>query len=200
VPSNRRDIPRADRINAILDVATRLFLDRGFSETTVADIARQAGVRNGTVHWYFASKDDLLAAVMLRAVQREYDRAIDTPDISARDRLIMFLTDLRPFRELKGSIRDRARVSEAVQDAQREIGKKTRSLIGEVLTAGESWCDPDIATDILLAAFEGNNLLQQPRMYATEMIVFLLDHVFLVPEPGTGWTKTSLPPDVAADV
>jgi AcrR family transcriptional regulator len=199
VPSNRRDIPRADRINAILDVATRLFLERGFSETTVADVARQAGVRNGTVHWYFASKDDLLAAVILRTVDREYARAMDAPDATPRERLIMFLSDLRPFRELNGNVRDRARVSETVHDAQRQIGKKTRSLMAEVLTTGESWCDPDIATDILLAAFEGNNLMQQPRMSATEMIVFLLDNVFLGPKPLGGSTAPAVRSDTPID-
>lgn len=184
MPINRRDIPREDRVNAILDVATRLFVERGFGETTVAAVARQAGVGNGTVHWYFPSKDDLLAAVMLRAVRNEYDQAVAMADVSPRDQLIVFLTDLRPFRDLRGTVRERARVSEAVADAQREMAEKTESLLARVLNASESWCDPDIAMNIILSSFEGSGLVRQPRMSGTEMITFLLDRVFLGPAPG----------------
>lgn len=184
MPSNRRDIPREDRVNAILDVATRLFVERGFGETTVADVARQAGVRNGTVHWYFPSKDDLLAAVMLRAVRGEYDRAIAMTDVSPRDQLIVYLTDLRPFRDLRGAVRERARTSESVAEAQREMGEKTEALVARVLETGDSWCDPETATNAILAAFEGSSLVRQPRLSGTEMVTFLLDRVFLVPAPG----------------
>lgn len=183
MPTNRRDIPRVDRINAILDVATRLFLERGYNETTVGDVARQAGIRNGTVHWYFAGKDDLLAAVMARAIGLEFERASSATDLSPRDRLIMFLTGLRPFRELSGTLRERSRASEAVGDTLRQMDARTRELMEQALDGGDSWCDQATATDIMLAAFYGNSLAQEPRMYATDMVVFLLDQVFLVSEP-----------------
>jgi AcrR family transcriptional regulator len=44
----------------ISDVATRLFLDRGFGETTIADVAKAAGVAKMTVTNHFPRKEDLV--------------------------------------------------------------------------------------------------------------------------------------------
>lgn len=44
---------------AISDVATRLFIDRGFDAVTIADIADAAGVSAKTVFNYFGSKEEL---------------------------------------------------------------------------------------------------------------------------------------------
>ncbi|WP_035858625.1 TetR/AcrR family transcriptional regulator [Cryptosporangium arvum] len=44
----------------ISEVATRLFLERGFDEVTVAEVAREAGVSSVTVFKHFPRKEDLL--------------------------------------------------------------------------------------------------------------------------------------------
>jgi AcrR family transcriptional regulator len=45
---------------AISDVATRLFVERGFDAVTVTDVAREAGVAPATVFNYFGTKEELL--------------------------------------------------------------------------------------------------------------------------------------------
>lgn len=45
---------------AIQEAALRLFLDKGFEETTVAQIAEAAGVSHMTVFRYFPAKEDLV--------------------------------------------------------------------------------------------------------------------------------------------
>ena len=57
--------PEARR-QEILDVATQLFLERGFENTTVSDIVRTVGVAQGLFYYYFKSKEELMVAVMLR--------------------------------------------------------------------------------------------------------------------------------------
>jgi TetR/AcrR family transcriptional regulator, fatty acid metabolism regulator protein len=44
----------------ILDAAVRVFAERGFFGATVAEIARAAGVADGTIYLYFKNKDDVL--------------------------------------------------------------------------------------------------------------------------------------------
>lgn len=58
---------QADRRRAeLLDVALRLFAERGYEATTIADISATTGTAHGLVYHYFRSKDDLLLAVLER--------------------------------------------------------------------------------------------------------------------------------------
>ncbi len=54
----------AARRQQIVDAATRLFADQGFSRTTMADIVTASGLSNGAVYHYFPSKIDLVLAVV----------------------------------------------------------------------------------------------------------------------------------------
>ena len=65
-----RDIRREQLIEA----AIRAISQHGIGETTIADVVREAGMANGAVNQYFASKDMLLLEA-LRAVTGEF-RAI----------------------------------------------------------------------------------------------------------------------------
>ncbi len=51
---------------ALLDAAEGLFGERGVSRTSLADIARAAGVTRGAVYWHFKDKVDLFNAMMER--------------------------------------------------------------------------------------------------------------------------------------
>jgi len=51
----------------ILEAALKLFQQRGFSETTMRDIAKEAGVALGAAYYYFASKDAIVMAFYERA-------------------------------------------------------------------------------------------------------------------------------------
>src|SRR3954469_5665149 len=49
---------------AILEAAERVFGETGFHAATTAMVAKRAGVSKGLVFNYFATKDDLLAAIL----------------------------------------------------------------------------------------------------------------------------------------
>src|SRR5579859_2725871 len=56
----------AARRNQILDAATQVFAEKGFHRATIKDIARVAGIADGTIYTYFASKTDVLLAILNR--------------------------------------------------------------------------------------------------------------------------------------
>jgi AcrR family transcriptional regulator len=62
----RRDEARAARREEILAAARTVFAARGFSGTTIADIAEEAGIALGTIYNYFASKDAVFSALNQR--------------------------------------------------------------------------------------------------------------------------------------
>lgn len=58
------------RRESILDSAAQLFARKGFSTTTMADIAADADLSAGAIYRYFSSKDELMRAVFDDAVER----------------------------------------------------------------------------------------------------------------------------------
>jgi AcrR family transcriptional regulator len=54
----------------IVDAAYRVLAEQGYEAATVKEIARAAGVAPGLLHYYFASKDDLLVEVLSEASSR----------------------------------------------------------------------------------------------------------------------------------
>ena len=68
------DARRPERLEQILEAACRAILDRGFPATRIADIAAAARVSTGTVHYYFATKDEVLVAALKWASGRLFAR------------------------------------------------------------------------------------------------------------------------------
>ena len=58
-----------DKRKAILRAAIRVFAHNGYFNSKVADIAREAGVADGTVYLYFKSKEDILHSIFDRSVE-----------------------------------------------------------------------------------------------------------------------------------
>ena len=61
----------------ILDAALKVFATRGFYNAKVSEVAREAGVADGTIYLYFESKDALLIALFEDRMQRIIARAND---------------------------------------------------------------------------------------------------------------------------
>ncbi len=63
-------VPRdgSDPSEAVLDAAGRLFRRKGYSATTIRDIAEAAGVWPGSLHYRFRTKEAVLLALMERGI------------------------------------------------------------------------------------------------------------------------------------
>ena len=55
---------KSQRRDEIMAAAKEVFARKGFHDTTIADIAKQAGLAYGSIYWYFDSKDELFHALM----------------------------------------------------------------------------------------------------------------------------------------
>ncbi len=53
----------SDKHGAILRAAIKIFARDGFFHSKIADVAREAGVADGTVYLYFKNKDDILISI-----------------------------------------------------------------------------------------------------------------------------------------
>ena len=69
----RRAAPTGDKRERILRSAIRVFARKGFYATRVSEIAKSAGVADGTIYLYFKSKDELLTSLFEDRITRLLD-------------------------------------------------------------------------------------------------------------------------------
>jgi AcrR family transcriptional regulator len=65
---NTAEVQAKPRKEEILDVATRLFAERGYEGTSMNDVAERVGMRKASLFYHFATKDSLYEAVLDRLV------------------------------------------------------------------------------------------------------------------------------------
>jgi AcrR family transcriptional regulator len=66
-----RDLVARARQEQIVGAATRVFAEKGFRRATTREVARAAGVSEGTIYNYFEDKDALLLAILDRLNETE---------------------------------------------------------------------------------------------------------------------------------
>src|ERR687891_1976887 len=64
--NNNVRVAGGDKREAILRAAISVFAHSGYFNSKVADIAREAGVADGTVYLYFKSKEEILRSIFER--------------------------------------------------------------------------------------------------------------------------------------
>ena len=74
----------AQRRGEIIDVATRLFLERGFHKTSIRDIARACPFNLASLYMYVASKEDILFLVAQQLIE-EKAKAMAAVEVSEDD-------------------------------------------------------------------------------------------------------------------
>jgi AcrR family transcriptional regulator len=94
MPDPIQELVITARRNQILDAATQVFAQKGFHRATIKDIARVAGIADGTIYTYFASKTDVLLGILNR-LNESVDREQQLKPESEQNIRSFFTTYLR---------------------------------------------------------------------------------------------------------
>lgn len=146
----------------LLDVATTLFEQQGFEQTTIRAIAQEAGVSVGAVFVHFQDKEDLLYSAFYTDLQHITERTIDTvPMHTSIARQLRYIAASfygtyaqRPalYRTLLERVSLANGTWRARFDAQtKEVTQKVTTLFQESQSRGE--CHHDIDCDVAAHAF-----------------------------------------------
>jgi AcrR family transcriptional regulator len=82
-----------DKRETILRAAIKVFVQKGYFSSKIADVATEAGISDGTVYLYFTCKDEILHTILSRVMEeyiadkREIEKIIDVEDIIDKMRL-----------------------------------------------------------------------------------------------------------------
>jgi TetR/AcrR family fatty acid metabolism transcriptional regulator len=140
----RRTERKAEKRLAILDGAVRVFAEKGFFNATVAEIARAAGVADGTIYLYFKSKDDVLLTIFNEKMQELCGRArdsvagIQSPAAALRQICVTQMAAVEENPALAAVLIVELRQSNAfVRDVEKPGLTAYLNLIGDLVTRGQ---------------------------------------------------------------
>jgi AcrR family transcriptional regulator len=151
---------KSHRRDEIMAAAKEVFARKGFHDTTIADIAKRAGLAYGSIYWYFDSKDELFHALM--AVEEGALRSHIAAAVGARqngDGEAPFRTGVQATFEFFES--DKATVKLLFRDAY-ALGDRFEKHLGGIY---ERFID-DIESVIVVAQQRGEMVAAPPRMVA----------------------------------
>lgn len=106
-PGRPRHVPSASTASPrdqVLDAAAELFVTRGFAATSTREIAEQVGIRQASLYYHFAGKDEILAELLQRSVRPTVDKiakieALVPPETHETALYLLALVDIRTLAE-----------------------------------------------------------------------------------------------------
>jgi AcrR family transcriptional regulator len=132
VSRNKKAISRETSITTIKTISTKLFVDKGYSNFRVDDMAALCGFTKGTVYHYYKSKEDILFDILEdieRSILDEHIMAPESPRPDAAGRLLTFL-----YRHAEYAVRNPQEfcllviLSMEFSNSDCRIGNKVRSI------------------------------------------------------------------------
>jgi TetR/AcrR family fatty acid metabolism transcriptional regulator len=204
-----------DKYQRILEAAVGVFADRGFHQATISQIARAAGVADGTIYLYFKNKDDILVQFFGFTANRVFAGFRETVDGASdavhklRNLVHRHLSEFQRDREMAVVYQALTHQNNHLaQENMREISKMYMDIVGEIVERGQE--EGTIRRDLyvglvkrfILGAVDStiNNWLLSRREYdLTSMADPLVDLFFRgIGAPDTsGQTESVAGPDPA---
>lgn len=133
-----------DKYQRILDAAIKVFAEQGFFQSTIAQIAKEAGVADGTIYLYFKNKDDILVQFYQYKTRHIFERfreAVNRSETAEEKLRCLIRVHLQEFQQ----DRNMAIVyqAETHQNHRRndenlkQMSKMYRDIISEVVELGQ---------------------------------------------------------------
>jgi TetR/AcrR family fatty acid metabolism transcriptional regulator len=133
-----------NKYHLILEAAVKVFARQGFNQSTVAQIAQEAGVADGTIYLYFKNKDDILVQFFSYRTKQVFDlfRAeVNKADNSLnklRNLIRRHLTEFQRDRDMAVVYQVETHQNSRLAESQiREMSKMYQDLISEIIEAGQ---------------------------------------------------------------
>ena len=137
-------IEKNNKYNQILEAAVKVFARQGFYQSTIAQIAKEAGVADGTIYLYFKNKDDILVQFfsyrtkqVFESFREEVDRAKASSD-KLRNLVRRHLAEFQRDRDGAVVYQVETHQSSRLAEEQiREMSQMYRDLISEIIEQGQ---------------------------------------------------------------
>ncbi len=173
----RRGRPGYD-LESLLQVAVKLFNERGYDGTSMEDLSRKLGITKSAIYHHVPSKEELLRLAVDRALNGLFAVAADTETLEGmaieklehlvRGSVLVLINEL-PFVTLLLRVRGNTKVERAALTRRREFDRLVTDLVKQAETEGDVRPDIDPAVTARLLYGMVNSLIEwyRPRRGST---------------------------------
>jgi TetR/AcrR family fatty acid metabolism transcriptional regulator len=134
-----------DKYHRILEAAVKVFAQQGFHQSTVSQIAKEAGVADGTIYLYFKNKNDILVNFFSYKTKLVFDRfreEVDKAESSLdklRNLIRRHLTEFQRDRDMAVVYQVETHQNSRLAEKQiREMSKMYQDIISEIVELGQA--------------------------------------------------------------
>ncbi len=134
---------KSDKYHQILESAIKVFAQNGFHNSTVSQIAKEAGVADGTIYLYFKNKDDILTQffnyktkLIFEGFREEVDMAGSAVD-KLRNLIRRHLTEFQNDMNMAITFQAESRQSHKNGVKIDDITKMYLDIVGEIVEQGQ---------------------------------------------------------------
>lgn len=176
MPRNRPELDREKKVAEILNAAERRLRRGGYEELSVASIARELGLAQNAIYWYFPSKDHLFVSALGQMLTKIMARK-PSESVDVIERILWFSDQLPSIYAHRGAMYEQARTSEVVAQFVENLNSLLRHMLSNALTPYFSENDLPIAVDAFTATVEGAYLRDLKRADRRQLLKFALDRL-----------------------
>lgn len=158
MPRNKRHIDRKEKQQEILAAAEALFTAQGFESTSMAQLAKAAGVAANTLYWYFENKDEMLIAVLNKALEQGLMSyaAIQQQGLSMTEKAVQVMSLFDDYGDLVSTVHNRLHHSEAVKEWHLRFHQVLQGMVAaELLAHGTAPESAALDAQMLIYVMEG---------------------------------------------
>jgi AcrR family transcriptional regulator len=176
-------------VDGLVDVAVRVFLDRGYDRASMGDVARAAGLGKSSLYHHIAGKEELLERALRRALDGLFasldERAAANGTPSERleaviRRTVEIMCDRPAEVALLLRVRGNTEIERWAMQRRRELDRVMTTLVEDAVAAGELRGDLDPALVTRLVFGMSNSVVEWYRPHGrtrSEQIVHAISAI-----------------------
>jgi AcrR family transcriptional regulator len=177
MPRTRTELEREEKVAEILGVAERRLLEGGFEALSMAGIARDLGLAQNAIYWYFPSRGHLFVAV-LQQILEEIGARKPRGQVDVVERILWFTDQFASLYALRPAMREQARESPVVADFVHDLDNLLERMLSNAFRARIPEDQLATAVESFRATVIGAYAQELSRRRRRELLAFVLKRLF----------------------